>query len=214
MANVAVYIDGYNVYYGLRNLWKERRRGCFYWLDYWKLGQCILGPAPLATPGGDRLSVVKYFTAIVENNPGKARRHQTYIDALRGLGQVEVIEGYYQSQKPVCKKCGFRWDDGEAKQTDVAIGAHLVCDGLRDVYDKAILITADSDQVPAIEMVRRETGKSIVIAYPPTRSNNQKLEAAVGGLTMSFNRWLAASQLDNPCVGTDGTEYQCPAEWL
>ena len=49
---VAVYIDGFNLFYGLRS--KGWRR--YYWLDIYRLAQNLLLP-------GQSLAAVKYFTA-------------------------------------------------------------------------------------------------------------------------------------------------------
>jgi uncharacterized LabA/DUF88 family protein len=42
----------------------------------------------------------------------------------------------------------------------------IVIDGLLDKYDKAIIITGDSDIAPAIEAVKRLKGKEFVSVVP------------------------------------------------
>ena len=59
---VAVYVDGFNLYYGLRS--KGWRR--YYWLDLRRLSEQFLRP-------GQRLVMVRYFTARVFAEPGTTR---------------------------------------------------------------------------------------------------------------------------------------------
>ena len=59
MDRVIVYIDGFNLYFGLKS--KGWRR--YFWLNPQKLIENLLKP-------GQRLVFTKYFTARVNNNPG------------------------------------------------------------------------------------------------------------------------------------------------
>jgi uncharacterized LabA/DUF88 family protein len=43
----------------------------------------------------------------------------------------------------------------EEKRTDVNMASYIIADGFNDKYDKAIIITGDSDIAPAIEMVKK-----------------------------------------------------------
>ena len=46
------------------------------------------------------------------------------------------------------------------KKTDVNIATHLICDGIADLYETAIIVTADSDLIPAINAVKKLKPKS------------------------------------------------------
>ena len=74
---VAVYVDGFNLYYGLRS--KGWRR--YYWLDLRRLSEQFLR-------AGQRLVLVRYFTAGVfaePHDPDKPVRQNTYLEALETL---------------------------------------------------------------------------------------------------------------------------------
>jgi hypothetical protein len=80
MATVIAYVDGFNLYHGLHD--KYRRR--YLWLDLEHLVQ-RLRPS-------DRIMAVRYFTALVRDDPSALARQRTYLDALsahRG-SKVEV----------------------------------------------------------------------------------------------------------------------------
>lgn len=70
-----VYIDGFNLYHGL----KARHGRTYLWLDLGTLAHRLLKP-------GQALAGVKYFTASVRNNPAALARQNAYIGALRQSG--------------------------------------------------------------------------------------------------------------------------------
>jgi hypothetical protein len=68
---VAVYVDGFNLYYGLRT----RHGRQHLWLDLQALAASLLRP-------GQVLQRVTYFTARVRDNPDALQRQADYLDAL------------------------------------------------------------------------------------------------------------------------------------
>ena len=85
MQRVTCYIDGFNLYYGLRS--KGWRR--YYWLDLRAMSENLLRP-------GQRLVAVRYFTARVSPQPGnieKPVRQNTYLDALATLQDLHIHYG-------------------------------------------------------------------------------------------------------------------------
>ncbi|MDR0607016.1 MAG: NYN domain-containing protein [Candidatus Peribacteria bacterium] len=55
----------------------------------------------------------------------------------------------------------------EEKRTDVNFVTQIIIDGVNNLYDKAILITADSDITPAVEAIkRRDLRKYFVYILP------------------------------------------------
>jgi hypothetical protein len=76
---VIVYIDGFNLYFGMREAGFHNCR----WLDISVLVQNIL-------QANQSLVEIKYFTSRVSNNPDKQKRQSTYIDALESTG-VKII---------------------------------------------------------------------------------------------------------------------------
>ena len=61
----------------------------------------------------------------------------------------------------------FKYDKYEEKRTDVNMAVQIVYDGLQNKYDKAIIITGDSDIVPAIDAVKHfDSTKEFVAVIP------------------------------------------------
>jgi hypothetical protein len=106
---VIVYIDGFNLYFGIKEAGFEQCK----WLDLHLLASNLLQP-------NQELVEVKYFTSRVSNNPDKQKRQATYIDALE-TKNVQIFYGHYQSSSIECKRCGANWPTYNEKMTDVIL---------------------------------------------------------------------------------------------
>ena len=192
---VAVYIDGLNLFYGLRA--KGWRR--YYWLDLHSLAERLLQP-------GQTLVAVRYFTARVlpdPDDPGKPDRQDAYLEALASLPDLSIHYGYFMARP----NGGY-----EEKMTDVNIAVELVCDAHADAFDIAILISGDSDLIAAVRVARERYGKHVVVAFPPGRRSNLLHEAARVSLAIGRNA-IRDCQLPDQLVGNAGRALDRPSQW-
>lgn len=155
---VILYIDGFNLYHAIDALNRPHLK----WLNLALLGSKLLRD-------NEDLAKVQYFTTVVDWNPDKAARHETYISGLEAKG-VTVTKGNFKRSHRHCSKnndfCPFR----EEKQTDVAIGVNIVADAYTDSFDRMILLTADTDQIPALQVVlNQHPQKQVTWLAPPGR---------------------------------------------
>jgi uncharacterized LabA/DUF88 family protein len=153
MTRVVAYVDGFNLYHGR-----------YHWLDPQALVRSLLRP-------GQELLEVQYFTARVRDNPDAELRQALYLEALANHSlRVRLIEGRFQHKPRECMNCGTRWMVYEEKETDVNIAIAMLTDAVRDMYDTALLVSADSDLRPVVAAVKHlRTGKRIIAAFPPRR---------------------------------------------
>jgi uncharacterized LabA/DUF88 family protein len=101
----------------------------------------------------------------------------------------------------------------EEKETDVNIAIAMLTDAVRDVYDIALLVSADSDLRPAVAAVRRlRTGKRIVAAFPPRRRSKSLAQAVDGYVSVSHTR-VRNAQLPPEIVTRGGVKLIRPAYW-
>jgi len=159
MQNVITYIDGFNLYFGLREKgWKR-----FYWINLVTLAKSLLKP-------GQKLKKVKYFTSRITLPPDKAQRQNEFIEALETLNDLSIYYGKYQANNITCKRCGCIMMKSNEKMTDVNIAVEMLTDAFMDSFDVAILISADSDLVAPIKSIKHLfPGKQVIIAFPPSR---------------------------------------------
>jgi hypothetical protein len=117
---------------------------------------------------------IKYFTAPITGSKPKQERQNAYLEALRTLPKIEIIFGRFEIDRKQCDKCGHAGFHPQEKKTDVNIATNLICDALADRFDTAILITGDSDIVPALEAVKKlKPEKRLVVAFPPNRYSKE-----------------------------------------
>jgi uncharacterized LabA/DUF88 family protein len=155
-----VYIDGFNFYYG------AIRGSPHKWLNLQRYFE-LLRP-------DDDLQLVKYFTALTSGR-SKARQ-EAYLRALGTLPKLEAIFGKFKVKQIQCRHltCAHPGDrifaSQEEKRTDVNIAIHLVNDAYKNVCDTFVIVSGDSDLVPAINMLKTLFPAKKVVVYVPARN--------------------------------------------
>ncbi len=156
-----VYIDGFNLYFGLRESGLRR----FLWLDLNRFAHSLVR-------ADQRLVTTKYFTARIPGPEDKRKRQLAYLEALGAIDpkMLAIIAGKYQREPVLCPYCCAQYSSSKEKMTDVNIAVEVLKDGMRDRYDTAILISGDSDQRPTIDAIHELwPDKRVVVAFPPSR---------------------------------------------
>ncbi|HUR06425.1 MAG TPA: NYN domain-containing protein, partial [Nonomuraea sp.] len=204
-ARVGVYVDGFNLYYGLKHL--SGRRDL--WLDLGAMARDLLRP-------GQRLELVTYFTTLVRGAPTSVERQRAYLAALKAHG-ADVVLGRFQEQLRRCRQCGATWRSYEEKKTDVAIASAMIADVALKQVDVVMLVSADSDLCAAVEKIReidalRDTKTRVVAVFPPGKSAD--------GLRRCSDAWfplgaavVRRSQFPDLVHGRDGAVYHRPPHW-
>ena len=178
MTRVVAYVDGFNLYFGLKAKgWKKH-----YWLDLNGLATSLLKP-------GQTLEGVHYFTSRIRangRNVADMQRQSDYLDALATLPSLTIHYGHYLQKSRRCHSCGAQWMDYEEKMTDVNIAMQLLADAFDNHFDTALVISADSDLTTPVRQVRaRFPAKRVIVAQPPGRNSVQLAGAATAAFTIS-----------------------------
>ncbi len=155
MGGVYSYIDGYNFYAGINHRgWLK-----YGWCNFTQLAKHL---SNRAYGSSFEIEEVKYYTAPVrigqENASGERERQEMWLDAIRAeTPSVRVIAGRFQ-------KIGR--SPRREKETDVNIAVDMQWDIGK--FDRAILISADSDFIPALRAVRKAS-RPVVVFFPPNQ---------------------------------------------
>ncbi len=205
MQRVITYVDGFNLYFGL----KDSRFKKYYWLDLPALSAALLKP-------GQQLVATHYFTARIRTNgrnAADAKRQTNYIDALAAQDNLTVHEGHYLEKTQRCNGCGATWKAYEEKMTDVNIAAQMLADAYEDRFDTAFIISGDSDLTTPIQQVRKRfPNKRLIVVFPPNRQSAQLKKAANGFLSIGEDK-LRQNQLPDPVITASGFALHRPAHW-
>lgn len=167
---VIAFIDGFNLYHAIANLNDPSLK----WLDLRKLSCEFIHPIR------EELVQVNYFSTVASHrNQAAQTRQKMYLDALKLRG-VKTVLGQFKQKNRDCPNCFSRYTGHEEKETDVNIALALLDLAYQNSYDRAILITNDSDQIPSIRKIRqRFPNKKVMVLIPPhSRQCNELIHSA------------------------------------
>jgi len=202
MDRVIVYIDGFNLYFGISDRGWRR----YLWLDLPALSSRIL-------TAKQTLVGTKYFTARVRADKSKIARQSTYLQALEVRGSIDIFYGRYQKKSKQCRYCHSGWHEYEEKMSDVRLATELLRDAFKDRFDTAIIVSADADLLPPIEAIKEDfPEKKIVIGFPPRR-DNPRLRSLVDSTFRIGRGRLSKCQLPLSIMKPDGYVLNKPKEW-
>lgn len=201
MDRVLAYIDGFNLYFGLRDKgWKR-----YYWLNLHKLAEQFLR-------ANQTLVETKYFTTIVKYPDDKRLRQQTFLEALQTLPNFFFFYGHFLADTVTCRQCGHTYTTHHEKMTDVNISVELMRDAFQDRFDIAFLISADSDLVSPVRSVRQLFPKKKVVSiFPPRRFSSALKKVSTGVLHIGHVE-LSKSLFSEQII-KDRVILTCPASW-
>ena len=202
--DLIVYVDGFNLYHGLHEL---SGTGLL-WLDLVALARSLRPRSHLVQ--------VKYFTAPVLDDAGARSRQADYLKALAAHSGdlLTVTRGRYQRKEISCRRCGHVRPHYEEKETDVSIAVSLVADALSHACQDALLVSADSDLVPAVTAVQeRSPGTFVAAAFPPGRYSAHLKRLLPSSFTIGIDKLRRAQLPDRVIDAHTGIALQRPDKW-
>ncbi len=186
MVRTAFFIDGFNLFHSLDSQAAYHK---YKWLNLAKLSQGFIGSQ-------DTISDIYYFTTYTTWDSQKLAKHQNYVKALQLTG-VKVVFGEFRNVDRVCRLCGKSYRTFEEKRTDVNIAIHLFQTAVADIWDKAVIISGDSDLILAVEAVKKTfLHKQVGIIIPIGRRAEELKQVADFHIKLK-ERHLKTCQFDD-----------------
>ena len=205
---VIVYVDGFNFYYGLKTIsQRDRRWKKFYWLDVVDFFSKML-------PEKQELVEVNYFSARI-HDVDAAKRQDLFFSANKLNTKFHLILGKYLKKEMTCNNCGNTIYTYEEKETDVRIATRMINDVQKKQCNITIIVSADSDLIPAIELIKDiEPEHKIYVYFPPLRysislSNICDAERKLSGYKSRFNQSMLPDEITLP----NNVLIKRPANW-
>ena len=191
---VSCFVDGLNLYHATSFL----KRPELQWVDLRSLSRIFL------KSHSEELSQVFYFTAYAEHvSEFDQKCQKAYIQALELMGVAPIL-GHFKKKNRKCPSCNYRWIGHEEKETDVNIALSLLNLAYQDTFDRALVISNDSDLAPAIQLVRKQfPQKRITTIAPPHYFHSLELIVASSDKTKIKTKHLERCLL--PPVVTDAS---------
>lgn len=210
------YVDGFNLYFGLLKSRPDLR-----WLNVREMVRISLPD--------DEVIGVKFFTASVDETAGQSSagcsvRQQTYWNALRSAG-VEIVEGRHEYREHACRvaHCSLprpTWFRRRVeKMTDVNLALHLVEDTRVMQPGAIVVISGDSDLLPALRRVRDLAPKALKQVLIPASAESMRDRrlneiSQLGWLARRLDERTLASAQFPPTVSWQGMVLSKPNPWI
>ena len=202
MKRILALVDGFNLYHSMAD---RKDLSKYKWLNLRKLIECF-------TIDNEEIVNIIYFSAYAFWKPERVIRHQTYVNALRTVN-VKPVMSEFKRKTLKCKLCKKVYTTYEEKQTDVQIAINLFREGMNDSYDKAMIVSGDSDLIPAIEAVKSKfPAKTIHILFPPKRAI-ESLKQVADQYSKIKEKHLASSQFSDTIKLDNNKSLIKPIEW-
>lgn len=228
---VNVYIDWFNLYHAVHNLKKPKYK----WLNLRKLVWNYIDSST------HYIKTVHYFSALASWNPSKQQKHKKYIEALKENKVTirmwefrQVDKTFYKKYMSVVKVMfntakiwslyKLLWNSilpdcltyktHEEKKTDVTMALQILEDAFLDRFDEAIIISWDSDIVPAIVSVRKLNLWKKFISVIPIRGKGKYIKSFCDKHKFMTEAHIQQSLLPQVITKADWTKLSCPSTWI
>lgn len=202
MNRIAFFVDGFNLYHSLDS------NPAYYkykWLNLNKLAHCFV-------TSHDKIDKVLYFTTYATWDQVKLVKHQIYVRVLRSVS-VDVVFGAFRYVDKTCRICHKQYKTFEEKQTDVNIAIKLFQTAIQDLWDTAIIVSGDSDLIPAIQAVKSTfPAKRIGLVIPIGRRAEELKQVADFHMKLK-EKHLATSQFEDEITIDGGVNLNRPSTW-
>ena len=202
MNKVTVFIDGFNIYHALEDNPSYHK---YKWLNLEKLSKCFVGSK-------DTITKNFYFTAYATWNMQKLSRHKIYVEALR-LAGVEIIFGAFRRKNRLCRVCNKRYLTFEEKRTDVNIAIRLFQTAIAGLWDTALIISGDSDLIPAIQAIKSTFPNKKIGVVIPIGRRAEELKLATDFHAKIKEKHLKSCQVDDKIRLDGGHVLKRPQSW-
>jgi uncharacterized LabA/DUF88 family protein len=201
MKKAYFFIDGFNFYHSVNypKFFKYK------WLNYRKLAEILI-------KNDEKIEKVLFFTAFATWDPDKVKRHKILIQALDSVA-VETILGKFKIKKAKCRLCCQIYELPIEKQTDVNIAVNLMKFALLDKFDKAYIVSGDTDLIPAIKIFKESFPiKEICIVFPFARRGKELKSICDLHIKIKEHHLISSIFPENISL-KDGTLISRPKGW-
>lgn len=137
---IAIYIDGSNLYYKLKDVSIKN-------ITYFKYGAFAEWLAQ-----NRKIVAKRYYVGVVRAKEGDKKAKEMQEGQVKLFNHLQSKKEGYSVQRGYLMKSDGAYHE---KGVDVKIALDLLVGAYEDIYDTAILISSDTDLIPAIQKIRK-----------------------------------------------------------
>lgn len=199
--NTVFLIDGFNFYHSIAKLEPK-----FHWLNYYSYCSHFLRK-------DDSVAEVVLFTAEAYWLEDKVKRHRVLLEANKFFN-VRVVLGKFKKKDVYCSNCKQVTVHHEEKYTDVNIALEAYRQACKKDIDQIIIITGDTDLVPAIKAVKADfPSKNIGVIFP-YRKHNAEFKNEADFCYKTSLETLEKYIMPRVIERENKSPIVCPSEWI
>lgn len=155
--------------------------------------------------------------------PGVRQRQKRYIRALDSIPNLTVHYGSFVTHVRTMSRADgqgpievFRTDE---KGSDVNLASHLLLDACAGDFEKALVVSNDSDLAFPVRAVRERFGLGIGVSCPVVHRGRRPAWLLVNAadfrshITRKRHKLLRQSQFPNPVIAPTGRPIHKPTAW-
>jgi uncharacterized LabA/DUF88 family protein len=201
MKKVIFFIDGFNLYHALANS-KYRK---YKWVNFNKFANHFVNKY-------ERVEEIYYFTAFTPWDNDKIRRHKIFIRAQESVG-IKTVYGKFRKRSKKCRICHKVYETYEEKQTDVNIAIYLFKLAIENKYEKAFIVSGDSDLIPSIMAIKESFPKKEIGVIIPIRGRAFELKSNCDFHIQMKETHLEINQFPDKVILPDNSFVTRPETW-
>jgi uncharacterized LabA/DUF88 family protein len=214
MNRTTFLIDGFNLYHSVKNASIDlglKGTGTR-WLNIYALCSSYLH----AIGNNAQIADVYYFSALAKHieafKPDVVARHLTFIECLKATG-VSAELARFKKKNILCPHCNQNIKRYEEKETDVAIAAKLLEVFHLDQCDTVVIVTGDTDIVPAVKTAQRLFPHKMIGFLLPYKRHNRELVKLTPLHFEIKKEAYTRHQFPDPFVTPKGKKIIKPTAW-
>lgn len=214
MIRTSFFIDGFNLYHSVKTASHDLGLGGVgtRWLDIRSMCESYLHLIDTTA----RLSEIYYFSALAKHlearKPDVTVRHKTYIRCLENSSVIIELHRF-KKNLTFCQKCSQTFNRREEKETDVAIATRMLEILFLDKCDTIVLLTGDTDVVPAVKTAQRIFPKKEIVFLMPYKRHNKELAVLASRHSDISSQNYTNHQFPDPFVTKKQKQIYKPLSW-
>jgi uncharacterized LabA/DUF88 family protein len=214
MNRTSFLIDGFNLYHSVKTASRDlgMSGGGTRWLDIRSLCESFLH----LIGNNAQTSDIYYFSALAKHlemrKPDVTIHHKSYIRCLEDSGVIVELHRFKKSLT-FCQKCNQTFNRREEKETDVAMATRMLELLFLDKCDTIVLVTGDTDVVPAVKTAQRIFSNNEIVFLMPYKRHNKEL-AILGSKHFDVSSQnYTKHQFADPFITKKGKSIIKPLSW-
>lgn len=158
---------------------------------------------------------VHYYSARPLNDQQAYDNQDEFFCANQQNPKFMLHLGRYKKKKFKCQNCGFKNNTYEEKESDVRVATGMLVDVFNKRCDITVIVSADSDMIPSVEIIKNfAPGHPVYAFIPPTQKSYALVSKCDKTIWLEqYKARFMQSMLPNQVTLPNGHTVQRPSNW-